>query len=159
MEKYVLDAFCEMGFIDDAIKRIKKRYKDMVQYDYSTLWEYWNKDGTLNHAWSGGPLITMSKYIAGIRPLDTAYRVFEIKPHMYKLNFIKCTVPSIKGDIVLDIRKANKGINMNITIPESTTAEVYLPLVNNEPPNISDYKFTLTDGFAKFVLTEGKYNL
>lgn len=62
MEKYVLEALCMMGYVDDAYDRIKRRYKDMVDEDYSTLWEYWNKDGTKNHAWSGGPLIIMSKY-------------------------------------------------------------------------------------------------
>ena len=159
MEKYVLDALCEMGYIDEAAGRMKRRYKEMVEYGYSTLWEYWNKDGTLNHAWSGGPLITMSKYIAGIRPLDTAYKTFEIKPHMGGLNYMKCTVPSIKGNIVLEIRKTGGQINMNVTIPENTTAEVYLPLVNNEPPKNPAYEFTLTDGCARFVFSEGTYSL
>ncbi|MDE7417442.1 MAG: hypothetical protein K2N44_14275 [Lachnospiraceae bacterium] len=159
MEKYVLDALCEMGYIDEAVQRMKKRYREMVEYDYSTLWEYWDQGGTLNHAWSGGPLITMSKYIAGIKPLDTAYRMFEIKPHMGELNFIKCTVPSIQGDIVLEIRKTGGHFKMGVTIPAHTQAEIYLPLMNNEPLQSSEYEYTLTDGYAKFVLTEGKYNL
>lgn len=91
--------------------------------------------------------------------MDTAYKTFEIKPHMGDLNFIKCTVPSVKGDIVLEINKTDGHINMNITIPENTTAEVYLPLVNNEFPKISEYGFTLTNGYAKFVLNEGLYSL
>lgn len=157
MEKYVLDALCEMGYVDEAVSRMKKRYREMVEYDYSTLWEYWDKGGTLNHAWSGGPLITMSKYIAGIKPLDTAYKTFEIKPRMGELNFINCTVPSIKGNIVLEIKKADGHINMSVTIPKSTTAEVYLPLMSNGLPKNSDYDFTLTDGYAKFVFTEGEY--
>ena len=80
MEKYVLDALCEMGYIMEATQRMKKRYREMVEYDYSMLWEYWDKGGTLNHAWSGGPLITMSKYIAGIKPLDTTSSTIT-KPH------------------------------------------------------------------------------
>ncbi|MDE5596607.1 MAG: hypothetical protein K2J04_02110, partial [Lachnospiraceae bacterium] len=124
MEKYVLDALCEMGYVEEAVQRMKKRYREMVDYEYSTLWEYWDKGGTLNHAWSGGPLITMSKYIAGIKPLDTAYKTFEIKPHMGDLHFIKCIVPSVKGDIVLEIRKTEGHINMNVIIPVHTQAEV-----------------------------------
>lgn len=159
MEKYVLDALCEMGYVEEAAQRMKKRYREMVDYDYSTLWEYWDRGGTLNHAWSGGPLITMSKYIAGIRPLDTAYKVFEIKPRMGDLNFIKCTVPSIKGDIVLDIRKTDRHVNMSVIIPAHTQAEVYLPLIDHEPPQNSEHEYTLTNGYAKFVLTEGEYHL
>lgn len=159
MEKYVLDAMCEMGYIDEAIKRMKRRYKEMVEYEYSTLWEYWNTDGTRNHAWSGGPLITMSKYVAGICPIDTAYETFRIKPHMGALKFIKCTVPSIKGDIVLDVRKTEESIIMNITIPQSTTAEVYLPLEGMRISEDEKRDFMLVDGYAKFVLSSGTHEL
>lgn len=62
MEKYVLDAVCEMGYLKEALQRIKIRYKEMVEDSGTTLWEYWNKDGTRNHAWSGGPLIILKKY-------------------------------------------------------------------------------------------------
>jgi len=159
MEKYVLDALCEMGYIEEAVRRMKKRYQEMTDYPYSTLWEYWNQDGTLNHAWSGGPLITMSKYLAGIRPLDTAYKTFEIKPHMGSLHFIKCTVPSIKGDIILEISKTGGQVQMRVVIPEDTTAEVYLPLAGREAPDRPVCDFILTDGYAKFVLTAGTYEL
>ncbi|MCH5211519.1 MAG: hypothetical protein J1G06_00745 [Oscillospiraceae bacterium] len=159
MEKYVLDAICEMGYIDAAMERIKRRYREMVDYDYSTLWEYWSKDGTLNHAWSGGPLITMSKYIAGIRPIDTAYKTFEIKPHMCGLKHIKCAVPSVKGMILLDIEKTAERVKMSVTIPENTIAEVYLPLVNNMPPETCEHEFTVTDGYAKFIFSAGNYEL
>ena len=159
MEKYVLDALCEMGYTDTAIERIKRRYREMVDYDYSTLWEYWNTDGTLNHAWSGGPMITMSKYIAGIRPTDTAYETFEIKPHMCGLKRIKCSVPSVKGMIFLDIEKMGDSVKMRVTIPENTIADVYLPLVNNIPPKTCEYEFTIADGYAKFILGAGTYEL
>lgn len=159
MEKYVLDALCEMGYVDEAAKRMHKRYNEMVSYDYTTLWEYWNKDGTLNHAWSGGPLITMSKYMAGIKPLDTAYKTFEIKPHMGNLEYIKCTVPSVKGNIDLEIRKAASQITMCVTIPQNATAKVYLPLVGNESPESPAFEFALIDNYAEFLLPEGKYLL
>lgn len=105
MEKYVLDAMCEMGYIDDAILRMKRRYKEMVEEDYSTLWEFWNKDGTKNHAWSGGPLIIMAKYIAGIRPTAVGYEKLFIKPHLGPLKYIKCRVASARGEIVVDMNK------------------------------------------------------
>ncbi len=66
MEFYVLEAMCEMGYIDEAVTRMKKRYHEMVEDEYSTLWEYWNTDGTKNHAWSGGPLVILSKYYSNL---------------------------------------------------------------------------------------------
>ncbi|MCH5186422.1 MAG: hypothetical protein J1F64_09940, partial [Oscillospiraceae bacterium] len=159
MEKYVLDALCEMGFIEEAAKRIRRRYKEMVDFDYSTLWEYWNKDGTLNHAWSGGPLITMSKYIAGIRPTDIGCKTFEIKPRMCGLNHIKCVVPSIKGLISLDITKTDESVKMLVTIPKNTTAKVYLPLIAGRLPENSRYEFTPAGEYAEFILGAGTYEL
>lgn len=76
-------------------------------------------------------------------------------PCIYQLNFIKCIVPSVKGDIILEISKANEQIDMSAIIPAHKQAEVYLPLINQEPPQNTKYAYTLTDGYAKFVLTEG----
>lgn len=157
MEKYVLDALCKMGNMDKALERLRKRYKEMVTCHYSTLWEYWNTDGTKNHAWSGGPLVTMSKYIAGIKPLDTAYKTFEIKPYMCGLQHIKCTVPSVMGNIALNLRKKDRGIHMEVTIPQNTTAEVYLPISDHAQLLSSGYEYTIIDGYAKFVVTQGQY--
>ena len=159
MEKYVLDALCQMGYVSDALKRIKKRYRQMVESPCSTLWEYWDMGGTLNHAWSGGPLVTMSKYVAGIRPLDTAYSTFEIKPEMCDLTQVKCTVPSICGDIRLELERTVSRINMNVTIPKNTTAFVYLPLINNALPKDTGCRFSFCGNYARYVLKEGTYSL
>lgn len=59
---YVLDALCEMGYIMEATQRMKKRYREMVEYDYSMLWEYWDKGGSLSAACESDP------------PQNTAYK-------------------------------------------------------------------------------------
>lgn len=108
MEKYVLDALCEMGYIDHAVTRMKKRYKDMVEDEYSTLWEFWDKGGSKNHAWSGGPLITMAKYIAGVRPDGIGYEKITVKPHLGNLKYIKCRVRTTKGEIFVETEQGDK---------------------------------------------------
>ena len=159
MEKYVLDALCEMGEVEKAVERMKKRYRQMVEYDRSTLWEYWSMEGTFNHAWSGGPLITMSKYIAGIHPVDIAYREFEIKPRLCGLSFIKCRVPSARGEIALDLKNLGERVEMTVTVPEHSVANVYLPLINGNLPQDGKYNYTIGDGYAHYVLTQGVYHL
>ena len=62
MEKYVLEALCTMGYYQDALNRMKLRYRAMIESPLTTLWEGWGigsegfGGGTYNHAWSGGPL-------------------------------------------------------------------------------------------------------
>ena len=128
MEYYVLEALCKMGKYEEATARIKERYEDMVVEDYSTLWEFWNSwQGTMNHAWSGGPLVIMSKHFAGITPLEAGYELVEINPQYEFYSSLNCTVPSVKGLITLDYEKANGNQMVNLTLPSGTTAKLYVP--------------------------------
>lgn len=132
MEKYVLDALCEMGHMDLAQERIKDRYANMVEGPdaYSTLWEFWNRyAGTKNHAWTGGPLITMSKYMAGVAPITPGYDTYQVKPDLGSLNQVSTVVPSIKGDIEVNITRSteNKTLELSLTSPANTQAIVAIP--------------------------------
>ena len=128
MERYILDALSEMGYMAQAQSRIKLRYSDMVNADYSTLWEFWDRNaGTSNHAWSGGPLLTMSEYMAGVKPIEAGYNKYLVKPQLGSLTAINCTVPSVKGDINVVINKSDDTFNLILTSPASTTAKVAIP--------------------------------
>lgn len=127
MEYYVLEALCEMGEYDLAKDRIKDRYEDMVGKDYSTLWEFWKAwRGTKNHAWSGGPLVIMSKHFAGITPLTAGYEKVKIDPQYALSDNMSCTVPSVKGLITLDYEKSDN-YTINLTLPQDMNAVLYVP--------------------------------
>lgn len=127
MERYVLDALCEMGYMTEAQERIHDRYKDMVDYDYSTLWEFWDHGGTLNHAWSGGPLLTMSQYMAGIEPIDAGYAKYSVKPMLGKLSSLECTVPSVKGYIHVNVQSDKERFRMALKSPADTAVVIGIP--------------------------------
>ncbi len=129
MEYYVLEALCKMGEYDVAKSRIKDRYDGMMSEDYSTLWEFWDSwRGTKNHAWSGGPLVIMSKHFAGITPLEAGYKKVKIDPQYSLSNSINCTVPSVKGLITLDYKKSSENYVINLTLPEDMNAVFYVPV-------------------------------
>lgn len=128
MEYYVLEALCRMEEYEAARDRIKDRYADMVNEDYSTLWEFWNSwQGTMNHAWSGGPLVIMSKHFAGIAPLEAGYERVKIDPQYELSDSLSCTVPSVKGLITLNYEKTDGNYTVNLTLPEGMKAELYVP--------------------------------
>ena len=128
MEYYVLEALCEMGKPEIARYRIKERYEGMVNEDYSTLWEFWNSwQGTMNHAWSGGPLVIMSKHFAGITPLEAGYEKVQIDPQYLLSDSLSCTVPSVKGLITLNYEKSGDKYIVNLTLPEDMKAVLYVP--------------------------------
>ncbi len=128
MEYYVLEALCKMEEYEAAEKRIKDRYEGMMSEDYSTLWEFWNSwQGTMNHAWSGGPLVIMSKHFAGIAPIEAGYERVKIDPQ-YKLSeSLSCTVPTVKGLITLNYEKADGNYTVELTLAQGVKADLYVP--------------------------------
>ena len=128
MEYYILEALCKMGEYETAKERIKDRYEGMVSADCSTLWEFWDAwRGTKNHAWSGGPLVIMSKHFAGITPIEAGYEKVKIDPQYTLQSSMNCTVPSLKGLITLDYEKTNENYTINLTLPRDMNAVLYVP--------------------------------
>ena len=128
MEYYVLEALCKMGEYDAAKSRIKERYEGMMCEDYSTLWEFWDSwRGTKNHAWSGGPLVIMSKHFAGIIPLEAGYEKVKIEPQYALSDNISCTVPSVKGLITLNYKKTDGAYVVELNIPQGLDTVLYVP--------------------------------
>ena len=128
MEYYVLEALCKMGRYQEAKDRIKDRYNDMMHTDYSTLWEFWDSwRGTKNHAWSGGPLVIMSKHFAGITPIIAGCDYIEIKPQYSLFNNMSCTVPSVKGIITFEYEKVDEAYTVRVTLPEEMFAVLSVP--------------------------------
>ena len=128
MEYYVLEALCEMGEYEAAKERIKSRYEGMMGIDYSTLWEFWESwRGTMNHAWSGGPLVIMSKHFAGITPLEAGYEKVKIDPQYTMSDKMNCTVPSVKGLITLDYETSSEGYVISLDVPQGMKAVLSVP--------------------------------
>ena len=148
MEYYVLEALCKMGEYEKARDRIKDRYEGMVKENYSTLWEFWNSwQGTMNHAWSGGPLVIMSKRFAGIAPVESGYEKVKIDPQYTLSDSLSCTVPSVKGLISLDYEKTDEGYVINVTLPEDMRAVLYVP--SNAVVNVNSEIYFQNGEYAK----------
>ncbi|MBD5780072.1 glycoside hydrolase [Pelagicoccus sp. NFK12] len=128
MEKYVLEALCVMGEEEASLQRMKKRYTVMVDAPYTTLWEFWKTGGmgTYNHGWNA-PNTILSQYIAGVAVVDPAWETYHVKPQLGSLNSIQVRVPSVKGDIDVDINKTDKTFSIQLLSPEETTALVGIP--------------------------------
>jgi hypothetical protein len=139
MEKYVLEALCLMDQPGLAQERMKKRYAKMVEHaEYTTLWEGWGigsegfGGGTINHAWSGGPLTIMSQYFAGIAPTAPGFSTYSVYPQMGALKKITAKVVTAKGDIALQLSNAKEMFALDLTAPSGTQATVGIPVLTGE---------------------------
>jgi hypothetical protein len=153
MEKYVGEALYVMRFEDDAIARTKDRYGKMISDPCTTLWEHWGRrNGTDNHGWSGGALTLLSQYAAGVAPTTPGYATYHVLPQMGPLKMIRTTVPSVKGDITLELLDRPDAFQMTLTSPENTTATVGIPRSAGDITRIEANK-TLVWGNGKALST------
>lgn len=174
MEKYVLEALCQMGKIEEAQARIKKRYDEMVNSEKacSTLWENWTYEvGTKNHAWAGGPLIIMSQYFAGIEPLEKGYDTISIQPQFGSLNKLVSTVATVKGPITLHAKKTENTLYMKVNLPAKARVAIekikenceiivngQYVYQNEQPQNTDQIKYDTEDEkYIYFYVQSGQY--
>jgi hypothetical protein len=129
MEKFVLEALFVMGFPDDALARMVDRYTEMVEAPPSTLWEKWIPGAwnSQNHAWSGGPLTVLSRYAAGVAPTSQGWTTYAVLPQEGSLARIDVVVPTVQGDVVVDIDRDAGSYALGLVSPGGTTATVGIP--------------------------------
>ena len=134
MEKYVLEALFMMDKPEFALERMRQRYELMMSYrDYTTLFEGWGigaegfGGGTINHAWSGGPLTLLSQKVCGVEPTSPGFRTFRVKPQLGTLKEASTTIASVNGEIKVAVSKRGRKVTIKLTVPEGTTAQVIYP--------------------------------
>lgn len=133
MEWMAEEAIMLTGKYDKGLLRMKQRYESQVNMEWlTTLYEKYQPElrGTYNHAWNA-PNYVLSRYIAGIKPTDVAWSNFEVKPNLEHLTSVKQIVPSVKGDITLEVNKTENMYTMNLISPKETTATLYIPKTGN----------------------------
>ena len=121
MFPYVLDALYTMGEPQMALDRMRKLCPTIMNDSCTTLWEHWNFEGTCNHAWAGGGVISMVRQLAGVEALKPGYKEFEVKPQMGDLKWLKTGFETNYGRIEVSLVKKGRRIEAEITVPEGTT--------------------------------------
>lgn len=124
MEKYVLEALFQMGEPSLALDRMKKRYPIVMREGSTTLAEHFSLDGSLNHAWTGAPIILFGQKLCGIEPVEPGFRVFRVAPQMGYLKEVEGAVDTKFGLIEVSAKKKGKRVQLQLTVPEGTTAKV-----------------------------------
>ena len=129
MEWIAEEAIMLTGKYDKGLERMKQRYQQQVDRKWlTTLYEKYQPKlrGTYNHAWNA-PNYVLSRYIAGIKATAVAWSNYEVKPNLTNMTSVKQIVPSVKGDITVEVNKTENNYNLDLISPENTTATIYIP--------------------------------
>jgi hypothetical protein len=126
MEKYILEAMFAIDEPQQALDRMRRRYRSLVENANSTLWERWpeasDHPGTINHSWSGGPLTLMSSMVAGIRPLEPGWRRIIIQPIPGDLQRVCCSLQVPQGMLCLEAVYDGQHWKFELTVPNDCVA-------------------------------------
>ncbi|CAL1516308.1 family 78 glycoside hydrolase catalytic domain [Chitinophaga sp. MM2321] len=126
-----------------------------------TTWpEYWDVDvASKIHTCYTGIASWFMKGLGGIRPdpAHPGYQSFIIKPAVVgDLKFVNATTASLYGTIVSQWEKKNDVVEMNITIPVNTMANVYVP--TNDVNNITEGGMAVRSAAGiTFLKMDGQY--
>ena len=180
MEKFIVEALYKMGYVDDAMARIKTRFSEMVDHpEITTLWEHFgplDRFGSMNHGWTGWAHTLLATYNVGINPIEPGYAKFNVLPKLGTLNEIKLKTSSVKGDIAVDIKREPGKFSLKIISPPSTLATIGIPQdtpkngiikINNKMVwksgkyvgKLKGVNFAGNDdGYYKFTVRSGKWD-
>ena len=129
MERYVLEALIQIGELGDALARLRDRFNGMANTPGTTLWEVWpewesSSLSTWCHSWSGGPLVVMSRYLAGFSPLDPGWTTFQIRPQPgADLKHISASIELAGGPASLRFqRRDDESVILHIRVPFGSRA-------------------------------------
>ncbi|MFS4482738.1 LamG-like jellyroll fold domain-containing protein [Hyunsoonleella sp. 2307UL5-6] len=131
------EALMQLGEPEKALTRMREVYDFQVDNpNLTTLYERFESDpnsnpGTPNHAWNA-PNYILSRYITGIKATEVAWASYEVCPTLASFTSFETIVPSVKGDIVVEVTSGKTNFNLKLESPENTTAVVGIPKTNTE---------------------------
>jgi alpha-L-rhamnosidase len=130
---------------------------NMIRVGATMTTEAWDikydpHDISWSHAWSASPAHIIPRRIMGIEPAEPGFGKIIIKPEPGDLKWAKMKLPSIHGDIIVDLKQdAGTSFDLNTTIPANTTAKVFLPKLSG------NYTLTVDGKIVKDATTEGNW--
>lgn len=168
--KYLLETLTEHGEVETAYKiAIQETYPSwgyMLANGATTVWERWEyaTGGSMNshnHPMMGSVGSWMYKYLLGIIPdiEHPGFEQFTIKPYIPALlEFSEGAYRSIKGEIKSSWKKQKGRLELTVTIPPNSIAQVHIP--NSDPDSITENGKTLRNRAGmKFLRNEETYSV
>jgi hypothetical protein len=114
--------------------------KQMNEEDFNGAWyEMWESPRGMSksHAWCSGPTALLPEIVFGLEPIQPGWKQFKIKPSLYDLEWAEGIIPSVAGNISVSLKKlknetTDTGLQIEVLVPELTSALIYVPLQSSE---------------------------
>jgi hypothetical protein len=131
---YIFEALKKCKENETVVDCIARWWGDMVQAGLTTTAEVWQVDpgnSSLCHAWSAHPVIHLSNILLGINQTNPAWKEIIFSPTFTHADSVRGKVATPLGVIESGWKKADRKINVYLSLPKGITAKVVLP--NTKP--------------------------
>ena len=148
MVKYSIEALYIMGYTAEAEQRMKQSYANDVPLSDPTFSESWGGGGSKNHGWSGGGLIVLSGYAAGVRPLEAGFAKYTVIPQMASIKNIAAKIPTAKGAINVNAVKGDDRFDLSVNVLAGSTAPIGIPRLEGATKVVCKGKTVWQNGYV-----------
>ncbi len=149
--QYLLEAMYDTGNAAHALHLMTDQETDRswphMIHDMGTTVtaEAWDRKykGNLdwNHAWGAAPASIIPRKLAGIQPLKPGFRTVRIRPRPAGLEHFSMCMPTIRGTVSVEYySRGQQEMELRVTVPANSTAEVHVPSLEREEIKIDGEK-------------------
>jgi alpha-L-rhamnosidase len=154
----LFDVLGESGDVDTvlrmALNPTAPSYAAMLASGATTLPEFWDGTGSLNHFMMGAINDWSYRYLAGIRPTAPGFKRFLIAPAIpTSLDRMSATWESPYGTIRSAWRKTSFGVALSVVVPPNTEAEIRPPAAREVRVNDKPAKSLTAMGPGSYEIT------
>jgi alpha-L-rhamnosidase len=172
--QFFFEVLSENGLHELACEVMNQRsqpgYGWWIDQGATTTWEEWNGNGSRNHPMFGGGIVWFYRKLAGMNtdPDEPGYRHIIFRPQPANdISSVSYSNLTAFGTAAIAWKKENGSLSMQVTVPVSCRASVYVPAAKKEAVTESGHAtgndkhvvfVKMEDGYALFSIGSGTYD-
>lgn len=134
--QFLMDALYQAGGADYALHMLTKdddrSWYNMIRIGSTISLEAWDNkykpNQDWNHAWGSAPANILPRRLMGVEPIAPGFDIISVKPQLGSLKWARSVIPTIKGEIRMEVENTKGRYTVRLTIPANMKAVLQLPL-------------------------------
>ncbi len=144
--QFLLEALYLAGYDNYALELMRsednRSWWNMLKVGSTITLEAWDlkykNNLDWNHAWGAGPANIIPRFLVGVRPLEPGFGKILIRPQLGNLEYVCAKIPTIRGDVKVQIENNSGGeFMLDVEIPVNTSVRIELPRGKTADASIS----------------------
>ena len=124
---FVFSALAKARRFDLALEQIRRLYEPMLATGTTTLWESFDPEASLCHAFSASPVYQLSANALGVQPLAAGFTRALIAPQPGNLRRAEGIYATVLGDVCISWTADENVFDLKVDLPPGMKASVIPP--------------------------------